>query len=76
MFQCHVCGSMKGKEKIVDEVFIIDDKPILVQHIPAVICSHCGGMIFARETTEKVRRMVHGEAKPIKSISLDVFAYA
>jgi HTH-type transcriptional regulator / antitoxin MqsA len=31
--------------------------------------------VFSRDATERVRRMVHGEAKPIKSIQMDVFAY-
>ena len=76
MFRCHVCGSTQGKEKTVDEVFMINDKPVLVEHISATICSHCGEIIFSRETTEKVRLIVRGKTKPIKSISLDVFAYA
>lgn len=30
----------------------------------------------ARDTTEKVRLIVHGKRKPIKSVQMDVFAYA
>jgi len=29
---------------------------------------------LSRETTERVRRLVHGEGQPIKTISMDVFA--
>ena len=29
-----------------------------------------------RDTTEKVRLIVHGKRKPIKSVQMDVFAYA
>ena len=39
------------------------------------VCANCGEAVFSRETTERVRRMVHGEAKPVKSIQMDVFAY-
>ena len=31
---------------------------------------------FSRETTERIRRMVHGEARPVRSISMEVFSYA
>lgn len=75
MFRCHVCGSTETKEDYVNEVFQIDDKPVLVEHIPAMICLRCGEETFSRETTELIRRMVHGEAKPVKSISMDVFAF-
>ena len=39
------------------------------------ICLHCGEPKFSRNTTEQVRRMVHGETTAIKSIQMGVFAY-
>jgi len=76
MFRCHVCGSTAAREDFVDEVFRIDRKHLLVEQIPAMVCERCGEKIFSRETTERIRRMIHGEAKPVKSVSIDVFAYA
>lgn len=76
MFKCHVCGSTEYREELVNEVFQIDSKPVLVEKIPAQVCARCGEEIFSRETTEKVRLLVHGKAKPIKSVQVDVFAYA
>lgn len=76
MFKCHVCGSTEYREELVNEVFQIDNKPVLVEKIPAQVCARCGEEIFSRETTEKVRLLVHGKAKPIKSVQVDVFAYA
>jgi YgiT-type zinc finger domain-containing protein len=75
MFRCHVCGKTEGREKLVSEVFDIDGKAVRVENIPATVCAHCGEPVFSRETTERVRRMVHGEARPVKSVQLDVFAY-
>jgi hypothetical protein len=53
----------------------VKGKPVRAERIPAAICLHCGEPMFSRDTTERVRRMVHGEAKPITSIQMDVFAY-
>ena len=75
MFRCHVCGKTEGRQELVSEVFDIDGKPVRVEQIPATACLHCGEPLFSRNTTEQVRRMVHGEATPIKSIQMDVFAY-
>jgi HTH-type transcriptional regulator/antitoxin MqsA len=75
MFHCHVCGSTRARENFVDEVFRIDHKHILVEQIPAQVCENCGEMIFSRKTTEKIRQMIHGKAKPMKSVSMDVFSY-
>lgn len=76
MFRCHVCGKTDGRQKFVSEVFDIDGKVVRVENIPANVCTQCGESVFSSETTEKVRRMVHGEAKPIKSVQMDVFAFS
>ena len=75
-FKCHVCGSEKSKELYVNEIFNIEDKHILVEHISVIVCERCGEKVFSRDTIEKIRCMVHGESKPVKSISMDVFDYA
>lgn len=75
MFHCHVCGKTETRQELVSEVFEIDGNPVRVDAIPATVCANCGEAVFSRETTERVRRMVHGEAKPVKSIQMDVFAY-
>lgn len=76
MFRCHVCGATEARSELTREVFWIDGKFVLVENIPATVCVHCGEMTFSRETTEKIRRMVHGEAEPIKTVPLDVFAFS
>ena len=76
MFTCHVCGSTEYREDLVNEVFQIDGKPVLVEKIPARVCGRCGEAVFSRQTTEKVRRLVRGEGRPIKPVSMDVFSYA
>ncbi len=75
MFRCDVCGSAEKKEDLVTEVFLIDNKPVMVEHIPASVCARCGEETFSRETTERIRRMVHGEARPKKSISMEIFDF-
>ncbi len=75
MFRCNVCGSAQAREESVSELFVIDGKPVLVENIPARVCARCGDVTFSRETTEKVRRMVHGESQPLRSVRMDVFAF-
>lgn len=76
MFQCHVCGSTTAERCLVHEFFQIEGKPVLVERIPALVCMRCGEETFSRDTMECIRRMVHGEAKPEKSIAIDGFAFA
>ena len=75
MFKCHVCGSSAAKSEFVNEVFTIDDRRVLVEHIRAQVCERCGEATFSSETAEHVRRLVHG-ARPARTVPLDVFAMA
>lgn len=75
MFICGICQAAEGREDLVEEVFRIDGKYVLVGSIPAVVCGRCGEQSFSRETTEKIRRMVHGQAQARKSVPMKVFDF-
>ena len=76
MFKCHVCGHTAAKSDFVSEVFTVDNRRVLVEHIPAEVCAHCGEAIFSRTTTEAIRQLVHGPNQPVRTVPLDVFALA
>jgi HTH-type transcriptional regulator / antitoxin MqsA len=76
MFHCHICGSNEAHKEIVDEVFNLSGKHILVEGIPAKICTRCGDKTFSRETTERIRGIIHSHQEPAKSVPMDVFEYA
>jgi YgiT-type zinc finger domain-containing protein len=75
MFTCAVCHADESREELVEEIFQVEGKYVLVDHIPATVCVRCGEETFSREVAEKVRQLVHGQAKPIKSLALEVFEY-
>lgn len=74
MFTCHVCGHTAARSEFMSEVFMIDGRRVLVEHIPAQVCQRCGEATFSRETTEQIRRLVRGTGQPIKTVPLEVFA--
>ena len=76
MFKCHVCGHTAAKSDFVSEVFTVGNRRVLVEHIPAEVCAHCGEAAFSRQTTEAIRQLVHGNNQPARTVSLDVFALA
>ena len=71
MFTCHVCGNTTARREFVSEVFTIDGRRVLVEHIPAQVCRRCGEATFSAETTEQVRRTVHGDALPVRTEAWD-----
>lgn len=76
MFQCDICGATEFRTEMVSEVFLIDGKRVLVEDIPARVCTHCGEPTFSRETTEKVRRLVHGDTLPVNIVQMEVYEFA
>ena len=76
MFVCAVCGCKESQSEVVDEVFKIDEEYVLVERIPAEVCSRCGEQSFTLETAETVRKMVNKEATPTRSIEMRVFQFA
>ena len=76
MFTCAACHAKEGREEYVDEVFRVGEQYVLVGSVPALVCARCGEQSFSRETAERVRQMVHGDAKATNSIPMEVFDFA
>lgn len=74
MFECHVCGSHTARRELVSEVFQIDGRRVLVENIPAEVCTRCAAPTFSAESGENVRKLVHGNDRPNRTVTLDVFA--
>ena len=74
MFECHVCGNKSARAEFVSDVFLIDGRRVLVEHIPANVCDRCGEAEFSADVAESVREMVNSGARPAKTETLDVFA--
>ena len=75
MSTCIVCHAEESREERVDEVFKVDGRYVLVTGAPSTVCRRCGERSFRRETTEKVRLMVHSKAQAAKSVPMQVYEY-
>lgn len=74
--KCEICGVGTRLPKSVSEHFFINGKWILVEHIPAEVCSHCGEATFSAETAEHIRLIVQSGTPPRTAIYTDVYEYA
>ena len=75
-FKCHVCGGESAKEEFVSQVLELNGRRVLVEHIPAKVCIRCSEASISRETTERIRLLVHGAGRPHKIVPLEVFELA
>jgi YgiT-type zinc finger domain-containing protein len=75
-FKCHVCGGETARNEFVSEVLEVGGRRVLVEHVPARVCTRCVKAAFSRETTERVRLLVHGAGRADKTVPLEVFELA
>lgn len=75
MTTCIVCGAEDYTERLVDEVFNVGGRYVLVGSVPAMVCGRCGEKTFSRESTEKVRRLVHEGPRAPETVPLEVYRY-
>ena len=75
MPDCAVCGGSDFRQESVEEVFHVGGRYMLVEDIPATVCARCGEKTFDAATAEGIRHRLHGDGKPERSLTLDVFAY-
>ena len=71
MFKCHVCRSESAASEFVSEVFTVEGRRVLVEHIPAEVCKRCGEATFSRATTEHVASKL-AEAEPIEGFDGEI----
>ena len=76
MTTCGVCRGQDSRSELVEEAFRVAGRYVLVGGVPSTVCQRCGVRSFSRETTEKVRQLVHGEAKAAKSVPMQVYDFA
>jgi YgiT-type zinc finger domain-containing protein len=75
MWTCAACGCSESRDELVSEIFRVSGEYVLVDCIPATVCSRCGEQSFSRETTERVRKIVHEPTQPTRSITINVFEF-
>ena len=76
MTACPVCREEKSRTELVNKVFEMDDRYVLVEGIPATVCQRCGERTFSSETVERTRHIIGNGAAPAKTVGLQVYDYA
>ena len=54
----------------------MDDKLVVVEHVPAKVCRQCGERLYAPETVERLQNTVWGTQEPCRVLQTPVFDFA
>ena len=73
--KCVFCGGTLRQEDVTfsyDE----DDMHILVEHVPAEVCTRCGEKLYAPEVTDALLQFAKQQFQPVKVIQVPVYEFA
>ena len=73
--KCIFCGGELEK-KIVTFYYEEDGKYLLVENVPAEVCTMCGEKIYSPKVTDELLKFARDKFKPVKSIKIPVFDFA
>ena len=71
---CEYCGG-KIREKIIDLPKKVENKYVLVENVPAGVCTECGSKFYTANVLKTIEETVHGRTKAKKEFSMPVFSY-
>lgn len=72
--KCVFCGSKTKKSKVTF-VYEDEDKYLLVEGVPAEVCTKCGEKTYSPEVTDKLLEFAKNRFKPERIIKVPVFNF-
>jgi YgiT-type zinc finger domain-containing protein len=74
--KCEVCGIGERSAERIEYNLRIGDTIVVVQHVPASVCDHCGETSLSPDTVEHLQRTVWQARKPVKVLQTPVYDFA
>jgi HTH-type transcriptional regulator/antitoxin MqsA len=72
--KCVFCGGTL-KRDLVTFSYKDDEKYILVEHVPAEVCSHYGERLYTPEVTDALLTFAKQQGEPIKILQVPVYDF-
>jgi YgiT-type zinc finger domain-containing protein len=63
-------------EQAVTYTLQLGDKLVVVEHVPARVCSQCGERLYSPETVERLQKTVWEKKTPSRVMETQVFDFA
>lgn len=74
--KCDVCRIGDRVERLVRYQITVDDRLIVVDNVPAVVCDNCGETTFTPETVARLQQKVWGHEAPARTIEATVYEFS
>lgn len=71
---CTVCGGQR-ENKTVTLTYKVNDRWIIIEHVPASVCRLCGEKYFTPAVSERILEIVNKTPMRAKTIAVPVIAF-
>ena len=72
---CAFCkGEMEGR--LVRYMSDFEGRVVIVENVPAEVCTQCGEKLIGPEVVEKIQRLVWEQPSPKRSVEVPVYDFA
>jgi len=72
--KCVFCGGEVVKTNVTF-TYEEDDKYLIIEHVPAEVCTKCGEKMYSPEVTDELLRFARNEFKPARRIEVPVYDF-
>jgi YgiT-type zinc finger domain-containing protein len=74
--KCEVCGIGERQEALIDYHVLLDEKLVVVQHVPASVCNHCAETSLTPDVVERLQQTFWESRRPVKTLQTPVYEFA
>jgi len=74
--KCEVCGTGERREKLIRYSLDMEDRLVVVEHVPASVCDHCGETSLSPEVVERLQHTVWQSGPPVRVLETPVYEFA
>ena len=73
--KCEVCGIGERHEKQIGYSLLLDDKFVVVEHVPASVCDRCGEPSFTPDVVDRLQQTLWRAHAPVKTLETPVYEF-
>ncbi len=72
---CDLCGAPMREESVTYTIQV-EDRLIVVEHVPARVCIQCGERLYSPETVERLQKTLWENRPPVRVLETPVYDFA
>ena len=74
--KCEVCGVGERRERLIRYSLALEDRFVVVEHVPAAVCDHCGETTLEPGVVERLQETVWASRSPVRTLETPVYEFA